>query len=231
MSNILTDLAVRAGGEGLAAPVVQVFDLRPARERLEAMVAAARQAIVEAHAAADRVRDDARAEGRELGRREGLELGRREGLELGLAAAAELRDTLALLLRDLEQHREKLRSDAERHLARLAVAVAERVVKAHVAADPQTVQRNVAAALELVAACDDLRVALAPQDVEAVRASLPDLAGTFQAAGHIHLEADERIARGGCLLRTAGGEIDATIQTQLDEIERQLTNRETEATS
>jgi flagellar assembly protein FliH len=210
-------------GTGAAA---RVFDLRPIEERAQEILASARRTLAEARAEADRLREAARAEGRELGRLDGLELGRREGLAQGLAAADQLRLTLSHVLRELELHRRQLEADAEQHLVHLAVRIAERVVKAHVRVDPETVRRNVAAAAELVAAGDRVQLVLAPSEVETVQGFLPDLAGAFQAAAHLSLVADERLQPGGCLLRTAGGLVDAQIQTQLEEIERQLTDQD-----
>jgi len=210
----------------------RLFDLRPVQERVDRMLAAARRTVDEARTEADQVREKGRREGFEAGRAEGLERGRLEGIERGLAEAAEIRRTLGALLDDLERHRATLKADAERHLIELAAAIAERVIKTRVEVDEDLVRRNVAAALGLVTAADRLRILLAPEDVEAVRTFLPDLAAKLQAGAAqaapetIELVPDPSVARGGCVVRTAGGEIDARIETQLEEIRIQLGNGE-----
>jgi hypothetical protein len=47
---------------------------------------------------------------------------------------------------------------------------------------------------------------------------LPELAESLNCAGKVRLVGDETISPGGAKLQTAGGEIDATIETQLSNV-------------
>ena len=94
----------------------------------------------------------------------------------------------------------------------------------------ETLRRTVAEAVQLIAGAERIRIHLAPEDARALRDFLPEVAehldtdGTDSPAEAIELVPDPDITRGGCIVRTAGGagEIDARIETQLEEIERQL---------
>ena len=141
-----------AGSAHLSAP--EAFDLRPVQERVAQMVAAAQKAVDDARAEVERIHQEGRQEGIEAGRAAGLEQGRLEGIERGLAEAAEIRKTLVALIEDLQRRRAALNADAEAHLAELAVAIAKRIVKTRIELDRDVVTRNVAAALELVAAAE-----------------------------------------------------------------------------
>lgn len=225
MSRIL-----KPADDGLRVPGVQVFDLRPVEERARAIVEAAQAELGRARREAERIREAARTEGFELGRHEGLEAGRREGLEHGLAQARELLATLTAVASDLQGRRADLITNAQRHLLQLAVAIARRIVQAHLAFDPEVVGRNVAAALALVAESDRVLVAVHPTHAERVRQILsatgpdPQRAGPEPQDARLAVVPDEAVPPGGCIVRTAGGLVDATLETQLEEIERQLLN-------
>lgn len=246
MSRIL-----KPADDGTSVSAIQVFDLRPVRDRAREIVTQAEQTLADARREAEAIREAAKADGFEQGRTEGREVGRKEGIEEGLARAGELVTTLTAMTDAIDNHRAALVADAEGHLAALAVAVAERIVKARVEADPAVVTRTVAEALALTADADRVRITAAPDDIETIRAFLPALgaradspstdvaqpppAGKSAQAGapvpqgrHVTLAADPGITRGGCVVTTAGGEVDARIETQLDRLQRQLTGRETE---
>ena len=60
-----------------------------------------------------------------------------------------------------------------------------------------------------------LTVFVSPQDLEIVRAALGEQQHTG-AAEPFDLQADPRVQRGGAIVRTADGEVDAQVQTQLE---------------
>ena len=52
----------------------------------------------------------------------------------------------------------------------------------------------------------------------------PELIQNFKELKSIVVSADPSIAQGGCILETPGGNIDATIETQLEKIRQCLTD-------
>ncbi len=80
---------------------------------------------------------------------------------------------------------------------------------------------NLREALQLVGGRNRLEIHLHPQDLEHARQFARDLlpAGDYEA---VTFMGDETVGRGGAVLRTPGGAVDASIQTQcfrvLDEI-------------
>jgi len=190
-----------------------------------------------ARAEADKVLDDARAEAERLaaaageeakqqGHAQGLEQGLAEGRERGKAEAlAEHRDQLNALTsawtelaEAWEQQREAMRRDAESRVIDFAVRVAERVTHRAVEADPGRVVDQVAAALTHVLRPAEVEVRVHPDDRPALEAAVPDLVRRFDHLKHLRLADDPAVARGGCVLAQPGGEVDATLDTQLARI-------------
>ena len=148
----------------------------------------------------------------------------REGETAGRAQAqVELRpvmEQLAHAAKELAALRPQLREQAEEDLIRLAVAIARRVVRRELTVDPAAVTGLVKAALEQLAAGETARLRVHPEHEAIVREFLAK-------AGRepITVAADSALARGAALFETARGDLDASAETQLAEIERGLTDR------
>jgi flagellar assembly protein FliH len=149
----------------------------------------------------------------------------REGEAAGrIAAQNQIRplvERLAHTIEELAALRPRLREQAERDVVRLAVAIARRVVRRELAIDPQAITGLVKAAIEQLAAEERIRVRIHPEDAAAVRSSLAQ-AGR---ADSVEVTGDAGLERGSVIFETERGNLDASAETQLAEIERGLTDR------
>jgi flagellar assembly protein FliH len=212
------------------AEVMRFQDVEAEAQRL--LDDARRQAeaiLADARTHGERLKADARKSGRETGLAEGLkigqDLGRKQAYDQAIAdfAArhAAVAAALAGALEQFEARRRGLQSEMERDVIALAGAIARRVIKRAVEVDPACVADNLREALQLIARRNRLEIRLHPADLEHARQFARDLLGAqdFESVGFV---ADETVGRSGMLLRTAGGQVDATVETQwvriLDEI-------------
>jgi flagellar assembly protein FliH len=156
--------------------------------------------------------------------REAREAGFREGEAAARSQAqAEIRpvaERLARTIEELAALRPRLREQAEEDLIRLAVAIARRVVRRELTIDPQAIAGLVKAALQQLASEEEVRVRVHPGEEAAVRACL---AGAERAA--VQVTADPGLERGSAVFETQRGNLDASAEAQLAEIERGLTDR------
>ncbi len=147
----------------------------------------------------------------------------REGEVAGRAQAqAELRGVLEQLTRaarELAALRPRLREQAEDDLIRLAVAIARRVVRRELTVDPQTITGLVKAALEQLAAGETACLRVHPEHETMVRRLLAE-----GGRSSITVAADPGLERGAALFETARGNLDASADRQLAEIEHGLTD-------
>ena len=157
--------------------------------------------------------------------RDARQIGFREGEAAGRTAAQnEIRpliERLAHTIDELAALRPRLRQQAERDLVRLAVAIARRVVHRELTIDPQAITGLVKAALEQLSAGERMHVRVHPEDEAAVRSCL---AAAGRAAS-VEVTGDAALERGSAILETERGNLDASAETQLAEIERGLTDR------
>ena len=155
--------------------------------------------------------------------------GRQRGLAEGVAAArkeAEAQvqpslERLAHAIRELADCRRRVREEATAELVQLSVAIAARILHREITIDPDAVQGLIKAAFDKVQARESVRVFLHPAHEAAVRRYV-ELAGT---ASKVEIVSDTALNRGDIRLETSQGQLDASIDTQLREVERGLADR------
>jgi flagellar assembly protein FliH len=144
---------------------------------------------------------------------------RADGLEAGLA---EGRAEVAAALSALEAaHAEvvALRASTaeavERDAVELAVQLAEKIVAGTLDADPKRVLDVVRGALRRLSERRRVTVLVHPDDLELVRTAAEGFAGELGGIEHSEVQAERRLLRGGAVVRTDEGQVDASIETQL----------------
>lgn len=168
-------------------------------------VAAARAVIEAAEAEAHSLR----ARAVEDGFAEGLRLGRQESA----AALAPAMETLHSAVGEAIAARDRIVDGAETRAAQLAVAIAEKILVGTIDVQPERVAAVVAGALRGMLDAERIVVCVHPDDIELVRA-----AGIAHTDAHIEIHGELRVPRGGALVRTTVGEVDARIATKLDAV-------------
>jgi flagellar assembly protein FliH len=169
--------------------------------------AAARE-LAAARLEAEQIRAQAHAQG--------LAAGRAEGLEQGRVEAASAAEALHEALRGIGEIRDQAAESLERDAIELALTLAGKIVLATLQVRPELVVEVVQGALRRVAGQRTISILVNPADLETVRAALGDLQGQSAAVEHWDLQPDARVPAGGAVIRTAEGEVDATVQTQLE---------------
>ncbi|VTU20470.1 flagellar assembly protein FliH [Variovorax sp. RA8] len=162
-----------------------------------------------------RLRLQARAEGRIEGHREGLAKGRAEGhaegLATGLAAASAHAEQLRALAATLPAALRRAESELADAILTLALDVARQVVHRTLRAEPEWVLPLVQDLLHAEPALQgEPRLLLHPDDVALVKSSLGN---ELQIAGW-QVRPDDTLARGGCRVQSASGEMDASLETR-----------------
>jgi flagellar assembly protein FliH len=189
--------------EQLAAPVPTVGE---AAAELDDETIATVRAAVQAEGA--RAAEATRAEARDQGHREGLEAAARE-----LAPAAE---ALAAALEELVRERERCAEVLERQAVDLALQLAEKVICGALDAEPERVVDVVRGALRRLVERERVTVLVNPEDLELVREASGSLSGALGGIERLEIQEERRVPRGGAVLRTAAGEIDARVAEQLE---------------
>jgi flagellar biosynthesis/type III secretory pathway protein FliH len=188
--------AVEFDFEALEAPAAAVA---PADE-----AAAVMSALARAEAEADRLRTEAGAEGFAAGRAEAL-----ESLQPALAA-------LGAAVSALEAQQAVVTEELERRAVDLGLALAAKVVAGAMEAEPERVVEAVRGALRGLVERERIIVLVNPEDMELVRAAMDHVRASLGGIEHCEVQAERRVARGGCVVRTPVGDVDARVETKLE---------------
>ncbi|HEX4949616.1 MAG TPA: FliH/SctL family protein [Blastocatellia bacterium] len=200
-----TDAAAR---EETGTPSLNLIEIeQQAREILAATEAQAKALMAQAEARAAQIESAAQEQG--------LAAARAQMEQEVQAATADLRAKLAHTLSELEPLYTQIATRAERDLVRLSLAIARRVVQREVATDPDIVLTLARVALERLHPRAVATVRLHPEDFDYVNAHRHQLSST----GAIELAADTSVGRGGCIVQSEHGDIDARIEEQFARIE------------
>lgn len=157
--------------------------------------------------------------------REARASGLREGEVAGRnRAAADLQpvmERLTLSIQEIANLRVRLRGEAESDVVQLALAIARRIVHRELTSDPDALRGLVLAALEKLKGQEISRVRVHPSHLATVKSALqPALNG-----GLVEVVSDPSRELGSVIFETSRGNLDASVDSQLQEIERGLTDR------
>jgi flagellar assembly protein FliH len=198
--------------EGRPAPSFR--PTAPAATGLNAFLASAQRQGAElvsvAREQAERIAEGARESGHEEGYRLGLEQAQRETSDL-LAFAERA-------VREVAETRARMLQDAEAELVLLAIRVAEKVLQAKLDLEPERVADVLRGALRKAYVRDRLQVVCNPADLALITSASEELATQVGTLKDLELIGDRRITRGGVVVRTPGGDVDATLESQLDRL-------------
>lgn len=197
---------------------------------LRAQVAQEAQAMVaEAVSAAEMLRIQAREEGYAEGRQAGYEDGKAACEAEFLNLQQEWRRDVEALMALIQREREQMWRDAEPQIVNFVLEIARKVVKDEAAINRDVAVSVVRNALRHVVEAGKVRVRVNAEDLETVRASREDLATLVDGIENLEIISDRRVDVGGAVVETAGGTIDARIETQLSEVETLLNELTQEA--
>ena len=185
----------------------------------------ARQIIAEARSTARMMLAQAR-EAIAAERAQAVQQGYDEGFARGAAEAdaetAGLVQTCERIGIHVMEERERVLSENEADLVELAMSIARRIVNASIEIDETLVVEACRGAMRKAFQRGSMQVLAHPADLALLRDAGPALAAELGGVEHLDFVEERRIDRGSVIVRTAAGEIDATIEGKADKIEQAL---------
>jgi flagellar assembly protein FliH len=151
--------------------------------------------------------------------------GMKEGEATGRnRAAAELQpviERLSTAIEEIAGLRPRLRREAESDMVKLSLAIARRILRRELAVDPDALHGLVLAALEKLQGQEICRVKVHPS----LAASLTACLRKGLSGATVEVLADASAQPGTVVFETGRGNLDASVESQFQEIERGLTDR------
>jgi len=127
--------------------------------------------------------------------------------------------------KEMMAQREDMILSAEEGLVRLAVSVARRIVSDAVKVDETLVLDTIRRALRHVVEKESVVLRVNPEDIRIVREHGSDWLAVLEGTRSLEIVEDGRVRRGGCLVETEAGNVEAQLDKQLKTIERALVEK------
>jgi flagellar assembly protein FliH len=148
----------------------------------------------------------------------GYAAGERAGVEAGARRADAMLRRVAQAIDDLAQLRRAITRHTEQQMVQLALALARRIVLRELSLDPDLVAALAHVAVERLGEQAPATIRLHPEDYATVVAHR----GEQWEGTQVSVVPDPAVQRGGCLVESDFGLIDATVDAQFAELSRAL---------
>ncbi len=148
--------------------------------------------------------------------RRGCEEGLAAGRALAEAELEPLRAALQAAASSLGLARDDVIARAEARGVELGVLLAQKILATALELEPKLLLGVVEGALRHLVDADEVVLEVNPADVALLELELGKLDSSANAPKSITVSGERRVGRGGCLVRTREGEIDARLETQLE---------------
>lgn len=181
--------------------------LAEARQEAEKILAAAQEE-------AQRIRQEAQKEGFARGHEEGFAEGREE--------LRTMVERLKQVIYATIQEREKILVHSEQQILNLILTMVKKVVKRLTVEEQNVVLNNAKEALSLVRGAMRVYIHVNPEDYNFTVQHKEELIRMIEGMPEVKFFENPAVDRGGVLIETDIGEVDATIATQLEELENKI---------
>ncbi|MFH1077495.1 MAG: FliH/SctL family protein [Pseudomonadota bacterium] len=148
----------------------------------------------------------------------GFAQGEKDGRELGLKKTEKTLERLEGILKNLDDSGRNILKEHEKEVLQMIGLIVRKIVDASVAIDSEIVKENILKALSLALDRSELTVRVNSDDFDYVREIKPIFFEKINGLKSITIASDSSVGRGGCYVESHFGDIDATVEKQLENI-------------
>ncbi len=155
-------------------------------------------------------------------RHEGYSAGREEGFKEGQIEVQRLIDRLQTIITKTMDRREDILSETEQQIVDLVLLMTRKVVKVISENQRNVVVSNIVHALRKVKGRGDVVIRVNLADVEMTSEHTKNFISAAENIKNITVVEDSTVDKGGCIIETDFGAVDARIASQLGELEQKI---------
>jgi flagellar assembly protein FliH len=174
------------------------------------------QTLMELEAERERILGELREQAYQEGYNEGKAAGEAEAARY-VSDALQMFNQIAVALPDAVKRNEE-------KLVTLALEIAAKVIQEEIALQPEMVQRTVETALRRVSDLEQVIVKVNPLDLDLILPKQETFKMLMPDVQNFAIEGSHTIQRGGCMIETNSGSINATLEAQLGIVEEIFRN-------
>lgn len=179
--------------------------------------------IEEANAEAKRILDQAgqdketlQATAGEDGYREGFNAGYADGI----SQAQDIINQAIELKEQLDERNKELYREAEVQIMELVLEISNKVLGQELTQNDEVIMSLIRQAISKCAFKDELKIRVSEEDYEYVNANKEKIVMLTEGINSLEIYCDKALPKGGCVVETTAGEINAGINVQMNEIKK-----------
>jgi flagellar assembly protein FliH len=155
---------------------------------------------------------------------EGFKKGLEKAFDEGKVELGRMLSRLEKILAETINKRNEIIESSEKQLVNIAIIIARKVVKAITESDQAVILRNVSEALRKIKGRAQVTIRVNISDMELTTRHKDDFYRMLDNIENVNVLEDPNVEKGGCIIETDFGDVDARISAQLDEIETAIKN-------
>lgn len=167
---------------------------------------------------------------RETAYQKGFTDGERKGREEGVQEINPALELLQNWIQIIQSEKEELIRRYEKDVVELAFQISAKVLAREIQTQPEAIIDSVRAALRKIVNADDVTLRVNPEDMKILENVQEELSRELAKGGPLHLQMDDSIDRGGCVLETENGILDGQLDNQLNRLRALLAESPNEET-
>jgi flagellar assembly protein FliH len=153
----------------------------------------------------------------------GLSEGIRKGKELEKSQAFQTLQTMALIVKEMSMLKKNTLESLEEEIIQLSLSVAEKVIHVEVTTNREVIRGVLKEAINNIGDRENMKIRVHPQDFHYMMEIKNDFLKEFDGIRNVVFAEDESVQRGGAIIETVCGEVDARLGQQYNEIKVAMT--------
>jgi len=152
----------------------------------------------------------------------GYQAGHEKGSEEGAKEVTSLMSTLKKTVESLKETRREFFAKSEKEMVDLVTLISSEIIQGEIKQNPEIIAGVIRKAVSGIHSKQAIKINVNPADLEIAMSLAEELIKKTEAIMDVKFEADEKIPRGGCIVETNIGTLDATVENMLMALHRGL---------
>ncbi len=152
----------------------------------------------------------------------GFKEGEKTGIEEGKEAVRPFIEDFLTISKQISDEKSIILHKSEKNVITICYLIAKKIIKKEIEKDDKIILNIIRGSLNYISGETRILLKLNPEDYNIIKEYEKELTIAMSDIKDFSIEANEKITRGGYLIETDSGDIDARLETKIDELERVL---------
>ena len=222
LSEFLDNVSGRNRSFSFDSETARNFDIDNVKKAKQGVKELIADAVAKAKSLAVEIKENAYKEGHKTGYEEGFQTAYQKGEDSAKEEFIPLLQTINSLIRELSEFRTMMYPKVEKEMIEMVTGLAKKILQHEINTNEDSVKQMILLAINSVIDKENMVIRIHPSDKAHAEAFYPELKNLFSEIKNITFEEHPGIEKGGCMIDTNFGTIDAKIDQLEDQIEKIL---------